>query len=75
MCKKNKPSESDWIKASITRTLQSEMHTKSWEAFELDNLLKFRCQAAAGCKIIANLFLMAAGRDSFQVSKKYMDAT
>ena len=73
MCKKKKPSESNWIQVFIMRTLQSEMHTKSWEAFEQENLLKFRCQAAAGCKIISNIFLMAAGRESFQVAKEYMD--
>ena len=36
-------------------------------------MLKLRCQAAAGCKIIVNCFLMAAGRETWQVSKNYID--
>ena len=64
---KNKEIQDEWQKVQnlIKRTLESELHVKTWTGFEQENLLQFRCQAAAGCKIIASIFLACLGKESW----------
>ena len=70
--------KSEWqsVKVLMQRTLATEEHEKTWAAFELSTLLKFRCQAAAGCKIIVSIFLACFGTEAWQVAKKqFLDTT
>ena len=59
--------QDEWqkVKNLIKRTLESELHVKKWIEFEQSNLLKFRCQVAVGCKILASIFLACLGKESW----------
>ena len=62
------------VKILLQRTLATEKHEEIWKDFELATLLKFRCQAAAGFKVLVSLFLGCVSRESWQIAKKhYLD--
>ncbi len=71
---KAKELHDEWqkVKILIKRSLESELHVKLWTEFELSNLLQFRCQIAAGCKILASIFLACLGKESMQVAEEFL---
>ena len=52
--------------------ITEEPQIKVWRAYEESELLKFRCQAGAVCKIIASIFFAALGKFNRQQAVELM---